>query len=373
MKAKTDTRTHVSLSEGRSYDISIGVGLLTRIGMEIANFPRCRDAFVVTDENVGSLYQERLETGFSKGPFSDIHVVAIPPGEGSKTVHRWIELQDELIAFSASGRRQVFVVAFGGGVVGDLAGFLAATFRRGVPFIQIPTTLVAMVDAAIGGKTGVDHPRAKNMIGAFHQPLAVLMDPSVLRTLEERDLKCGFAEVIKTAWIRDAELAAWIEKEANGLKSRNIKRLTHIVERCAAIKAEYVEKDEFDRTGIRAHLNFGHTIGHAIEAATAYGDLYRHGEAVSVGMVCAAEIGRRLGMVHDDYLERLTGVLRRFGLPTRVTGANEKDILAAMRLDKKNIHGAHRFVLPRSVGEVEVVDDIEDGVILEVVRSRMKS
>jgi len=371
MNTKADTRIHISLPEGRSYDICIGTGLLTRLGMEIAGIPRCRDAFVVTDENVGSLYQERLETGFGKGPFADIQVVAVPPGEGSKSVERWVELQDELIAFSASGRKQVFIVAFGGGVVGDLAGFLAATFRRGVPFVQIPTTLVSMVDAAIGGKTGVDHPRAKNMIGAFHQPRAVLMDPAVLRTLEERDLRCGLAEVVKTAWIRDPELAGWLEKEAGPIRNRSVKRLTHIVERCAAIKAGYVERDEFDRTGIRAELNFGHTIGHAIEAATSYGDVFRHGEAVSAGMMCAAELGRRLGMVDDAYVERLEAILLRYGLPTRITGATEKDIFAAMRLDKKNIHGANRFVLPKRVGEVTVVDDIEDGVILEVLRSRM--
>jgi len=179
MKVPAEVRFLLRLPEHRSYEIVIGAGLLPRVGDEVTKIPRCRDAFVVTDENVGSLYQERLESGLGQGSVREVKVAAVPPGEGSKTIDQWVRLQDELIAFSASGHRQIFVVGFGGGVAGDLAGFVAATFRRGIPLVQIPTSLVAMVDAAIGGKTGVDHPRAKNMIGAFHQPRAVLVDPSV--------------------------------------------------------------------------------------------------------------------------------------------------------------------------------------------------
>jgi len=372
MKPSLETRFRLELPEHRGYDIVIGPGLLARAGDEISKLPRCRDAFVITDENVASLYQERLETGLAQGAVREVKVAMIPPGEGSKTVDRWVQLQDELIAYSASGHRQVCVVAFGGGVVGDLAGFVAATFRRGVPLVQIPTTLVAMVDAAIGGKTGVDHPRAKNMIGAFHQPRAVLADPALLRTLEERDLLCGMAEVIKTAWIKDPELADLVEKEVPRVRNRNAQLLARIVERCAKIKAGYVEQDEFDRSGVRAELNFGHTIGHALEAATGYGKQYRHGEAVAVGVLVASDLARRLGMVDEAFVPRLEHVLERYGLPTRFRGCGEKDLVAALRLDKKNIHGTHRFVLPRAVGEMTVVENVGEGLIVDVIRGRME-
>lgn len=372
MKPQAETRFRLDLPENRGYEIVIAAGMLSRLGIEVSELPRCRDAFVVTDENVASLYQERFEMGLAQGAIREVKVVAVPPGEGSKTVEQWVHLQDELIAFAASGHRQVFVVGFGGGMVGDLAGFVAATFRRGVPLVQIPTTLVAMVDASIGGKTAVDHPRAKNMIGAFHQPRVVLVDPAVLRTLEDRDLRCGMAEVIKTAWIKDAELADYLEKQARRIRHRHVETFCRIVEQCAQIKARYVEQDEFDRTGIRAELNFGHTIGHALEAATGYGDLYRHGEAVAVGMLAAADMARNLRMIDEAYVSRLQQTIGRFELPTAIRGCDEKQLFAALRLDKKNISGAHRFVLPRAVGEVTVVDNVEDGLILEVIRGRME-
>jgi 3-dehydroquinate synthase len=243
------------------------------------------------------------------------------------------------------------VVAFGGGVIGDLAGFVAATYMRGVPYVQIPTTLLAQVDSSVGGKVAINHPRAKNLIGAFHQPRLVIADVTVLSTLRSRDYREGLAEVVKTAAIADADLFSWLEQNHAAVLARGAEALTFVVRRCCEIKAGVVEADERE-SGPRAILNFGHTVGHALEALAGYG-VMRHGEAVAVGMTAAARISRLLGLLSGDDEDRLVGLLSACALPTRLPVIPVAAVLDAMRADKKAVRGRPRFVLLRGIGRAE--------------------
>jgi 3-dehydroquinate synthase len=357
----------ISLPEGRSYSVFVEEGLLEHAGELLAGLGVGWDPFVITDSNVADLYADDLLAALRNAGFEDPRLYAILPGEQSKTLSVWSSVLDGLVDYSSSGGRKIFVLAFWGGVVGDLAGFAAAGYRRGIPVVQIATTVIAMVDSAIGGKTGVDHPRAKNLIGTFHQPRAVLIDPTVLATLDDRELRAGLAEVIKYGVIRDPGLYTLLESEKPRILRRDFATWADVIERCVAIKARYVEQDEFDRRGIRAHLNFGHTVGHAWEAALAYGDEIRHGEAVAVGMIAAARIAVRMGLADTSLADGIEEMVLSYGLPNRISGADVDGILMALRLDKKNVSGSHRFVLPRSLGSVEIVEGIEERLIREVV------
>ncbi len=270
---------------------------------------------------------------------------------------RWGRLSrlfDELVRCAAD--RHTLIVALGGGVVGDLAGFVAATFARGLPLIMVPTTLLAQVDSSVGGKVGINHPGAKNIIGAFYQPAGVWIDTDTLRTLPLRELRCGLAEVVKYGVILDAEFFASLERDVESIVDRHDQDLRRIIIESCRLKAAVVIGDEREQTGLRAVLNFGHTIGHAIETVAGYDGAFQHGEAVSVGMVAEARLAERIGWIGPAEVKRLTRLLEQFGLPTCAPGLDEDRLVAAMMRDKKNRHGQVRFVLPRAIGQVELTD-----------------
>jgi len=345
----------------RSYCIHVGPGLLERAS-ELIPAPAGARTFVITHPAIDRLHGERLRRGLHPLETETIHV---PPGERQKSLRRAAALYDELLSRSAD--RRSIVIAFGGGVIGDLAGFVAATYMRGVVYTQAPTTLLAQVDASVGGKVAVNHPRAKNLIGAFYQPTAVIADSDVLGTLSARDYRAGLAEVVKHAVIADAALFAWLRAHAASLMRRDAHATAHIVRRSCEIKADVVRRDERE-TGLRATLNFGHTVGHALETEAGYRAL-RHGEAVAIGMVAASRLAQAVGLLGKeacDEIERLLDLLR---LPVRVLGVSAAALMALMRADKKAAGGAPRFVLPRSIGAVEVSVEVPEHALRSVLVS----
>lgn len=301
---------------------------------------------MVTHPLVQRLHGETLTRGLGR---CRAETILVPAGERQKSLHRAAALWDQLLAKGAD--RSSVMVAFGGGVIGDLAGFVAATYMRGVPYVQLPTTLLAQVDSSVGGKVAINHPRAKNLIGAFYQPRLVIADVAVLSTLRPRDYREGLAEVVKTAAIADARLFEWLEQNRAAVLAREAEALTFVVRRCCEIKAGVVEADERE-SGPRAVLNFGHTVAHAIESLMGYGAL-RHGEAVAIGMAAAARISRLLDLLPGDDEGRLIGLLAAFGLPTRLPDIPVAGILDAVRADKKAVGGVPRFVLLRGIGRAE--------------------
>lgn len=336
----------VELGE-RSYPILIGSGLLRRAGV-LDPFVGNADIFVVTNEIVGPLYFESLV-----GLFGDRRVehIELPDGEAHKTMATFESIIDRLVG----GRfaRDGVLITLGGGVVGDIGGFAAAAYQRGIRFIQVPTTLLAQVDSAVGGKTAVNHPGGKNLIGAFHQPSAVLIDTDTLVTLPDRELSAGLAEVVKYGLIVDAKFLAWLEKHGDDLLGRDPAALHYAISHSCRCKAEIVAQDERE-TGRRALLNFGHTFGHAIERCAGYGELL-HGEAISIGMCMAAELSARLGRLPAADVERIRSLLTSFRLPTTPPPTLEpEDFLAAMSIDKKVMAGAIRLVLLRAIGDADV-------------------
>lgn len=327
----------------------------------------CRKALVVCDSQVrdlwGAPYAERL-----RGMGLRTEIAEVPSGETSKSPETLLTLYDRLIDLEAD--RHTLVLAVGGGVVGDLAGFAAASFNRGLPLIMVPTTLLAQVDSSVGGKTGINHPHGKNLIGAFHQPIGVWIDLESLATLPPREFRSGLAEVLKYGVIQDAEFFAWLETRADKALARDDAVLVHLVARSCRSKADVVEKDELEHTGLRAILNYGHTMAHAIENVAGYG-AYLHGEAVGAGMVAEARLAARLGWIDDEVAERIERLVRRLELPATIEGCDEDQLLAAMKHDKKNRLGRIRFVLPRRIGEVELTDAPTDDDVRQVLRSMM--
>ncbi len=327
----------------RSYGILIGAGVLDA-PQSYANLPRAASAMVVTNTTVAPLYRERL-VGALKPTYPVIHTVVLPDGEAHKT---WESLNLIFDALLSNGcDRKTVLFALGGGVVGDMTGFAAASYMRGVPFVQVPTTLLAQVDSSVGGKTAINHPLGKNMIGAFYQPQRVLCDLDVLKTLPDRELSAGLAEIIKYGPIADMAFLDWIEDNMDALIARDADALAHAVRRSCEIKALVVGQDERE-SGMRAILNFGHTFGHAIEAGMGYG-AWLHGEAVGCGMVMAARLSAALGLVDAAFVERLTVLVRRAGLPTVAPVLDAKDNVARylelMRVDKKSEGGSIKFVV----------------------------
>lgn len=323
----------------RSYDILIGHSLLGAASIW-QGLPSGGDALVVTNPTVGAFYLERLRQSLSQrhGRVLDVQ---LPDGEQHK---HWATLNLIFDALLQSGcDRQTTVYALGGGVVGDMAGFAAASFMRGVPYVQVPTTLLAQVDSSVGGKTAVNHPLGKNLIGAFHQPQRVVCDLDVLATLPERELRAGLAEVVKYGPIADWSFFEWIESHADALMARDRAALAFAVRRSCEIKAAIVGRDERE-SDLRAVLNFGHTFGHAIEAGLGFGQ-WLHGEAVSAGMVLGAALSLRLGMIDRDVVERLSALLLRLGLPTQAPLLGGDRYLSLMRMDKKALGREIRFVL----------------------------
>ena len=346
----------VALGE-RSYPIHVGTGLLDRADL-IVPFLAQKKVAVVTNPTVAPLYLERVTRVLAH---EDIEVVRIivPDGEEHKDWRALNGIFDTLLEQRCA--RDTTLIALGGGVIGDLAGFAAATYQRGVPFVQIPTTLLAQVDSSVGGKTAINHPLGKNMIGAFHQPRLVVADMGTLETLPERELRSGLAEVIKHGLIRDEAFFEWIEANIGALLARDPNALEHAVVRSIAIKAEIVGEDERER-GLRALLNFGHTFGHAIETGLGYG-AWLHGEAVAAGMVMAADLSRQLGYLAEADTARVRSLLERAGLPTAVRGISPARMQQLMQLDKKARGGRVHFVLLERMGAALLRADVPAGAI----------
>jgi 3-dehydroquinate synthase len=327
----------------------------------------CRAALIVTDSHLAELsLPSRYQSALS-GIGIESSLAVVSPGEHSKSLDRASALYDHLVSLKAD--RHALIVALGGGVIGDLAGFVAATFARGLPLIMVPTTLLAQVDSSVGGKVGVNHPGAKNIIGAFHQPIGVWIDTETLRTLPDRELRCGLAEVVKYGVILDALFFAELEGDAARILDREGEALRRIVARSCRLKADVVARDEREETGLRAVLNFGHTIGHAIEAVAGYNGPFQHGEAVAVGMVAESLLAQRLGWIGPEISDRLVRLLERFGLATRAPGLDPDRLIEAMSRDKKNQRGRLRFVLPRSMGQVELTDAASETDIRAVLEA----
>ncbi|MEW6358415.1 MAG: 3-dehydroquinate synthase [Planctomycetota bacterium] len=352
---------HIDLGD-RGYDIKIGRDLLHAVGADVVRLCKTRKAALVTDENVEPLYGP-VVNGSLKAAGFHIMAIVLPPGEDQKTLGSAERLYDEFIHFGMD--RKSVVVALGGGVIGDLAGFVAATYMRGIPFVQAPTTLLAQVDSSVGGKTAVDHEHGKNLIGAFHQPIAVFIDTSVLRTLPTEEFRAGLVELIKHGFIRDEGLLRLIEENSDAVEALDPDIMTRAIARSVEIKAAVVEADEKEQD-LRAILNYGHTVGHAIESLTDY-TKYRHGEAVAVGMICAARIGRALGLLTDEDVARHERILSRFGLPVRLDGEDVEKIMDQLYRDKKTVSGTLRLVVLDGIGNAVVRDDVPDDVIRKAV------
>ena len=319
----------------------------------------CRSALVVTDSNVEPIAGPLAQALEAEGIAPTLAVV--PAGEASKSLKAAESLYDRLVSMGAD--RGTSVVAVGGGVVGDLAGFVAATFHRGLRLLMAPTTLLSAVDSAVGGKVAVNHPAAKNVIGAFHQPVGVWIDVDRLRTLPSRELRCGLAEVVKYGMILDPAFFDEVEDRVGALLDLDPSAIGSVIRRSCELKAEVVAVDEREETGRREVLNFGHTVGHAIEAVGGYDGPFRHGEAVAAGMVAECRIAERLGWVDDGPRRRLVALLQRLGLPIDARGLDPVALLRSMRHDKKNRDGRIAFVLPRRIGRVESTIEASDDLI----------
>ncbi|MCM2340284.1 3-dehydroquinate synthase [Rhodoferax sp.] len=353
----------IDLAE-RSYHIAIR-GSLFDNPLSYAELPAAHSALIVTNTTVAPLYAERLQRALS-GKYPQIHTVVLPDGEAFKTWDNLNLIFDALLSHGCD--RKTILFALGGGVVGDMTGFAAASFMRGVPFVQVPTTLLAQVDSSVGGKTAINHPLGKNMIGAFYQPLKVVCDLDTLKTLPERELSAGLAEVIKYGPIADMDFLAWLEANMDAVLARDPAALAHIVKRSCEIKADVVGQDERE-SGLRAILNFGHTFGHAIEAGLGYGE-WLHGEAVGCGMVMAAHLSQRLGLVDAFFVNRLVHLIQKAGLPVKAPRLADTDnagrYLELMRLDKKSEAGEIKFVVIEQPGRASVraaPDDVVRKVI----------
>jgi len=355
-------KVRVNLAE-RSYDLAITSADLGGIGLFARERAQGTLAVVVTDSNIvphAQLVGEALgAAGFQ------VALAELPPGEGQKALSIAEQLYGRLLSLHAD--RHTLLAAVGGGVVGDLSGFVAATYMRGLPLLMVPTTLLAMVDSAIGGKVAVNHPQAKNLIGVFHQPAGVWIDTSTLRTLPNREYRSGLAEVVKYGVILDAELFSYLEANAGAIVDRQAEAVRHIVARCCRLKADVVEKDEHETTGLRMILNYGHTFAHAFESTAGYG-AWLHGEAVAAGMVCASRLAERRGLIPAALTERQVQLLRRFGLPTAPGPWPVGEVLRAMRSDKKSLAGRLRLILPTRLGEVTLVEGVPEAEVWQVLQ-----
>ena len=354
---------HVALGE-RSYDIEIGSGNLRNCASFLGQRCQTEHALLITDTTVDSLYADALGDQLVEAGW-EVHLLVVDAGEQSKSTEVASQLWETMLAEGAD--RQTVVVAVGGGVVGDLAGFVAATYARGVPFVQIPTTLLAKVDSSVGGKTGVNLPGAKNMVGAFWQPRGVLIDVEVLTTLPLREYRAGLAEVVKYGVILDADFFAYLQQHIEAIHAQDPQVLATIVQHCCRLKAEVVQQDERETTGLRAILNYGHTYAHALEAAGAYGQLL-HGEAVAMGMCCAARLAVRLGRVDETFVEKQLGLLQALQLETTLPDHPPEALFRLMYHDKKVEQGELRFILPDRMGHVERVGDVKPNDILAALQ-----
>lgn len=348
----------------RSYDIIIGSNILKSAGRYIAGLKIGCDAYIITNGFVKTRYGKTLEKSLKEQGFS-ARFKTVADNEKSKSINTMSAVLRDIASYDQ--KKKIFIIAFGGGVVGDLAGFVASVYKRGVAYIQVPTTLLAQVDSAIGGKTAIDLEEGKNLVGAFYQPRLVISDIELLRSLDIKQLRSALAEVIKYAAIKDAKLFSRLEKEYPDILAAKIDALEHIVSCCSLIKARIVERDEKEKKGIRTILNFGHTIGHAIEAAGKFKG-YNHGEAVALGMLAACQISSDMGLTDKEVLCRMENLIASAGLPTKIEGLELPDVIKAHYRDKKFIGRKNRFVLLEQIGKVKVVEDVP----LEIIKTALK-
>lgn len=347
----------------RSYDIEVGRGTLAALPDFLLKRQAVSHAIVVTDSGVEALHAApAAEALAAAGITCDLLVVEA--GEGSKSLAVAESLWCKLLELETD--RKSIVVALGGGVVGDLAGFVAATYGRGLALVQVPTTLLAQVDSSVGGKTGINLPGAKNMVGAFWQPIGVLVDPAVLATLPDREYRSGLAEVVKYGVILDSNLFEFLEQHVSQINARDADTLAHVIARCCRLKADVVEQDEREESGLRAVLNYGHTFGHALEATTGYAT-WLHGEAVAIGMMQAARLAERLGRVDSRLVARQKQLLTALHLPVASDRIDRDALMAAMLHDKKVAHGQLRFILPDRIGHVELVGSISPDLVRTIL------
>ncbi len=358
-----DRIVSVAIPNTARYDITVAPGLLARVGPLLRTLSKSTKVAIVTDTHLAGTHLPTLTRSLADSGFEPV-TATLPAGEDHKTLADLLPVYDALLG--ARIERSTPVLALGGGVVGDMSGFVAATVLRGVPFVQIPTTLLAMVDASVGGKTGVNHPVGKNLIGAFHQPVAVLIDPAVLTTLPPRELRSGLAECIKHDVIRDAGGFADLEQNVHRALDLDLDYLTGLIAHNVAIKARVVEGDPFER-GDRAHLNFGHTFGHAIETVSRYA--YSHGECVALGMAAAAHAATKLNLIPPATADSIRAVIRKAELPTAGLTLDPGEVVEAMHFDKKVASGRIRFILPDRLGHVVIRDDLEPSLVRESVES----
>ncbi len=325
-------------------------------------------ALLVTDSNLANSHAAAVRQSLIADGWR-CETEVLPAGEKSKSLEIVTKVYDRLINMQAD--RRTVIVAVGGGVVGDAAGFIAATYTRGLPFVQIPTTLLSAVDSSVGGKTGVNHPLAKNMIGAFYQPIGVMIDTAALQTLPDREYRAGLAEVVKYGVILDAEFFTYLEHNVDAINARQPEAVRHIVAKSCRLKADVVERDEYEATGLRAVLNYGHTFGHAFEALCGYGQLL-HGEAVAIGMVYASRLAERRGLIEGSITDRQMSLLEALHLPTALpaeVNLSTDAVVERMRLDKKAVAGSLRFVLPTRIGEVKTFGDIPESEVRAVLET----
>jgi 3-dehydroquinate synthase len=355
----------VQLGE-RSYSILIGSGILDRVGADLNTLGLGSRISVVTNSVVRPLYGDRVVESLEESGYR-VEVLEVPDGEVHKSLASAQRLYDELVDFDMD--RTSTILALGGGVIGDLAGFVAATYMRGIHFINLPTTLLAQVDSAVGGKTGVDHSKGKNLIGAFYQPGLVLCDLDVLRTLPEKELLAGMAEVVKYGIILDAGFFSFVETHVQEIMELKADAMTEVVRSSCAAKAAIVEEDERE-SGRRAILNFGHTLGHAVESLTGY-DTYIHGEAVAMGMVASARIALAMKLCDEEVVDRLEKLLKKIGLPTELPNLDPETMIRILSHDKKVKDGKVRFVLPEKIGKVVIRDDVDPDIIRRILENNL--
>jgi 3-dehydroquinate synthase len=338
----------------RSYQIAIGTGTLGQLGQFASEHCPASHAVVITDDNVERPHAMAVAESLRDAKM-ETDLIVIPAGEPSKSIDTATRIWLKCLEVGAT--RKSIILAVGGGVIGDLAGFIAASYSRGLRFLQVPTTLLAQVDSSVGGKVGVNLPGAKNMVGAFWQPSAVLADTATLETLPAREYRAGLAEVVKYGVILDAEFFQYLEQRTDDLNRRDPEVLIDVIQRSCQLKANVVQEDEREETGYRAILNYGHTFAHAFEAVTEFRELL-HGEAVAIGMLCASRLAEQLGRVEPEFTSRQAKLLKDLGLPTNIPSCDPEELLTAIRRDKKMESGGLRFVLPTMMGHVELVDDV---------------
>jgi 3-dehydroquinate synthase len=348
-----------------AYSIVVGQGILSALPGAVRKLDIGVDAVIITNPLVGKLYGRKLSAAFAKAGFS-VKVFEVEDSERSKSMAVAMRLIGAITRYAAD--KKPFIVALGGGVVGDLAGFVAAVYKRGIPFVQVPTTLLAQIDSSIGGKVAVDLPEGKNLVGAFYQPRLVWSDVTLLASLSDRQVRNGLAEAIKYGVISDPKLFAFLEKNSELLLERDEKALTRVVLDCSAIKAAVVEKDEKETKGIRTILNFGHTVGHAIESASGF-DKYQHGEAVALGMraACRMSVATKLLSARDAV--RIEMLISQMGLPEEFEGAGLNKVMKTMKFDKKFSGRKNRFVFAKAIGHAVVVESVPVEFVAAIVKS----